>query len=44
MVMGFYSQLFLHSLQSDIPITFLCLIIGVGSISRVCVGSTSEKE
>ena len=31
-------------LQSDIPITFLCLIVGVGFISRVCVGSTSEKE
>ena len=31
-------------LQSDIPITFLCLIVGVGSISWVCVGSTSEKQ
>ena len=31
-------------LQRDIPITFLCLIVGVGSISRVCVGSTSEKQ
>ena len=31
-------------LQSDTPITFLCLIVGVGSISWVCVGSTSEKQ
>ena len=31
-------------LQNDIPITFLCLIVGVGFISRVCIGSTSEKQ
>ena len=27
----------LFPLQSDIPITLLCLIVGVGSISRVLV-------
>ena len=33
MVMGFKVEFF--SLQSDIPITLPCLIVGVGSISRV---------
>ena len=31
-------------LQSNIPTIFLYLIVGVGSIIRVCVGSTLEKQ
>ena len=43
MVMGFKVEFF--PLQSNIPGTLLCLIVvGVGSISRVYVGSTSENQ
>ena len=31
-------------LENYIHITFLCLFVGVGFISRICVGGTSEKQ